>query len=156
MSECMLQGRNDRSKNNPFTATIVVDTSEIVRKITTSRRHRTSPPPRTARIGPADEVLERGLKLRSGFGREPRERRAGLATAGWASAVPSDQHGERQMTTTRLTLGTAHLIRTGTTFELRYMNVGSFLIGEQTFGNVNSALRFCRERGLRVIETVGF
>lgn len=39
---------------------------------------------------------------------------------------------------------------------LNWMNSGSFIVGEQYFGNtragVTAAFRFCRERGLRVIE----
>jgi hypothetical protein len=59
---------------------------------------------------------------------------------------------------TKLTLGTAQIIQSAKgSISLRYMNHGSFLIGEQTFGkDINSALRFCRERGLRVIATTGF
>jgi hypothetical protein len=53
-----------------------------------------------------------------------------------------------------LTLGTAKITRRGNLFILNWMNQGSFLIGEQMFGNINPALRFCRERGLLVIETV--
>jgi hypothetical protein len=54
--------------------------------------------------------------------------------------------------TKQLTLGTAAVTKTQTGFEVRWMNIGSFLVGEQTFGNLNHALRFVRERGLRVIE----
>jgi len=57
------------------------------------------------------------------------------------------------MTNTTLTLGTAKITRRDGLFILNWMNQGSFLIGEQMFGNINPALRFCRERGLRVIET---
>lgn len=59
------------------------------------------------------------------------------------------------MTQTDLTLGTAKITRTDAGFELRFMNIGSFLIGEQFFGNFQAALRFCRERRLSV-ETFGF
>jgi len=52
-----------------------------------------------------------------------------------------------------LTLGTAKITRRDGLFILNWMNQGSFLIGEQMFGNINPALRFCRERGLRVIAT---
>jgi hypothetical protein len=52
-----------------------------------------------------------------------------------------------------LQLGTAKIAQTANgLIVLTYMNHGSFLVGEQTFGNINPALRFCRERGLRVIE----
>jgi hypothetical protein len=56
-----------------------------------------------------------------------------------------------------LTLGTAKITRTAAgQITLTYMNHGSFLLGEQLFGDHgkgwNAALRFCRERGLRVVE----
>jgi hypothetical protein len=56
-----------------------------------------------------------------------------------------------------LTLGTAKIARSKSgQITLTWMNHGSFLVGEQTFGDHsngwNAALRFCRERGLRVIE----
>lgn len=54
-----------------------------------------------------------------------------------------------------LTLGTAKITRTKSgMFTLNWMNHGSFLVGEQTFSNINLALTFCRKRDLRVIETV--
>ena len=53
-----------------------------------------------------------------------------------------------------LTLGTAKITERGPQIELEYMNIGSFLIGRQIFGNHrlgwNAALRFCRERGLQI------
>ncbi len=52
---------------------------------------------------------------------------------------------------TKLTLGTAQIINTAPGITVRYMNRGSFLVGEQTFGNRDAAIRFCRERGLRVL-----
>lgn len=52
----------------------------------------------------------------------------------------------------QLTLGTAAVTKSQMGFTVRWMNVGSFLVGEQTFGNINHALRFVRERGLRVVE----
>jgi hypothetical protein len=53
----------------------------------------------------------------------------------------------------KLTLGTARITETANgAFILNWMNHGSFLVGEQIFGNINPALRFCRERDLRVIE----
>lgn len=59
------------------------------------------------------------------------------------------------MTATRLTLGTAQIIASSGTVTVRYMNTGSFLVGEQMFGDSragwNAALRFCRENGLRVL-----
>ena len=53
-----------------------------------------------------------------------------------------------------MTLGTAQITSRPGQVTVRYMNSGSFLVGEQTFGDSregwNAALRFCRERGLRV------
>lgn len=56
-----------------------------------------------------------------------------------------------------MTLGTAKIIRNEAgQIVLSYMGHGSFLVGQQTFGDHgkgwNAALRFCRERGLRVVE----
>lgn len=55
-----------------------------------------------------------------------------------------------------LTLGTAHISPRDNLLVLRFMNTGSFLVGEQLFSNSrlgwNAALRFCRERNLRVLE----
>jgi hypothetical protein len=53
--------------------------------------------------------------------------------------------------------GTAKITRTADgLIILRWMSLGSDLIGEQLFGDHNkgwnAALRFCRERALRVIE----
>jgi hypothetical protein len=57
---------------------------------------------------------------------------------------------------TKLTLNTATITSHGDTILVRFMNAGSFLVGEQTFGNsregANAALRFVRERGFRVVE----
>ena len=54
-----------------------------------------------------------------------------------------------------LTLGTAKITSRNGLVILNYMNTGSFLVGEQTFGDSregwNAALRFCRENGLRVL-----
>lgn len=55
--------------------------------------------------------------------------------------------------TKQLTLGTAKITRRDDYFVLNWMNQGSFIVGEQMFGNINPALTFCRERGLIVIET---
>ena len=59
------------------------------------------------------------------------------------------------MTKQALTLGTAQITEANGLVTLLYMGHGSFLVGEQTYGNSrqgwNAALRFCRERGLRVI-----
>ena len=56
---------------------------------------------------------------------------------------------------TALTLGTAKITSRNGLVILNYMNTGSFLVGEQTFGDSregwNAALRFCRENGLRVL-----
>jgi hypothetical protein len=59
--------------------------------------------------------------------------------------------------TKTLTLGTATLTQTSDgLFVARWMDHGSFLVGQQMFGNINSALRFIRERGLPVVATHGF
>lgn len=59
------------------------------------------------------------------------------------------------MGTDMLTLGTAKIEARKGLVILRYMNSGSFLVGEQTFGDCregwNAALRFCRVNGLRVL-----
>lgn len=60
-----------------------------------------------------------------------------------------------QAMSTKLTLGTAQITEANGLVTVRYMNTGSFLVGEQAFGNShagwNAALRFIRERGLRVV-----
>lgn len=54
--------------------------------------------------------------------------------------------------TKQLTLGTAQMtIRSNGTVFLRYMNVGSFLVGERLCLNEQEAREFCRERRIRVI-----
>jgi hypothetical protein len=59
--------------------------------------------------------------------------------------------------TKQLTLGTAQITQNDAegTITVRFMNMGSFLVGEQMFGNsrqgATAALRFIRERGFRVI-----
>ena len=57
---------------------------------------------------------------------------------------------------TSLTLGTAKIANRDGMIVVNWMNAGSFIVGEQLFENhragANAALRFCRERGLRVIE----
>ena len=54
-----------------------------------------------------------------------------------------------------LTLGTAKITHRDGLVIVQYMNQGSFLKGEQMFGDCNkgwnAAFRFCRERALRVI-----
>lgn len=59
---------------------------------------------------------------------------------------------EREM----LTLGTAKIETKNGLLVLSYMSQGSFLIGEQIFGDGNkgwsAALRFCRINGLRVLD----
>jgi len=50
-----------------------------------------------------------------------------------------------------LKLGTAKITRREGLFIVNWMGTGSFLVGEQMFGNINGALRFCRERGLPVL-----
>lgn len=69
------------------------------------------------------------------------------------SSIPS----KREMNMTKqLTLGTASILSQGDLIVVRWMGLGSFLVGEQLFGNgragANAALRFIRERGLRVVE----
>lgn len=53
---------------------------------------------------------------------------------------------------TQLTLGTAQIepVLNGG-FLLRYMNSGSFLVGERFYGREEDAREFCRERKLRVV-----
>lgn len=53
--------------------------------------------------------------------------------------------------TKNLTIGTAQLTITGTGVFLRYMNTGSFLVGERDFATETEAREFCRARGVRVI-----
>lgn len=64
------------------------------------------------------------------------------------------QIGEVAMTK-QLTLGTAQIITRDGLIVVRFMNLGSFLVGEQLFGDcregARAALRFVRERGFRVI-----
>jgi len=53
----------------------------------------------------------------------------------------------------KLTLGTAHITPRGTEcWKVTYMNVGSFLVGEQYFSSRFDAEQFCRERRIRVLE----
>jgi hypothetical protein len=55
-----------------------------------------------------------------------------------------------------MTLGTANITKSAIgIFVVDFVRHGSFCQGEQFFGNINQALRFCRERGLRVIEVAG-
>jgi len=51
-----------------------------------------------------------------------------------------------------LTLGTARIEQQPTYWLLTYMNIGSFLVCERPFAWKGEAIRFCRERGLEVIE----
>lgn len=54
--------------------------------------------------------------------------------------------------TKQLTLGTAQFtIRQNGTVFVRYMNVGSFLVGERVCLDVAEAREFCRSRGIRVL-----
>ena len=48
-------------------------------------------------------------------------------------------------------LGTAKITNRDGLWIVNWTNLGSFLVGEQMFGNINGALRFCRERALPVI-----
>lgn len=50
-----------------------------------------------------------------------------------------------------LKLGTAKISNRNGLWVVNYMNHGSFLVGEQMYGNIKAALRFCRERDLRVL-----
>ena len=49
-----------------------------------------------------------------------------------------------------MNLGTAKITDQGLCFFVEYLNIGSFLRGEQTFQTEASAREFCRERGLQV------
>lgn len=53
--------------------------------------------------------------------------------------------------TKTLTIGTAQITVTGSGVLLRYMNIGSFLLGEQSFATEAQAIEFCRIRSLRVL-----
>jgi hypothetical protein len=57
--------------------------------------------------------------------------------------------------TKQLTLGTAQIINRDNLIVVRFMNTGSFLVGEQLFGDcregARAALRFARDRGFKVI-----
>jgi hypothetical protein len=55
-------------------------------------------------------------------------------------------------TMNKLTLGTGQItkIKDGC-FLLRYMNHGSFIVGERTYNDPKWAIEFCRERGIRVV-----
>jgi hypothetical protein len=68
----------------------------------------------------------------------------------------SSIHQQREPHMTSLTLGTAKITTRDGLIVVNWMNSGSFLVGEQLFGNhrtgATAAFRFCRERGLRVIE----
>jgi hypothetical protein len=55
---------------------------------------------------------------------------------------------------TTLTLGTAKILRQHDCFTVTYMNIGSFLVGTQVFGDEASARHFCASRSLRVISFV--
>lgn len=60
--------------------------------------------------------------------------------------------------TKQLTLGTAQITKNEAagTITVRYMTMGSFIVGRQVFGScregANAALKFCRMNALRVIE----
>jgi hypothetical protein len=54
-----------------------------------------------------------------------------------------------------MALGTASITKTGNLFTVDFVRHGSFCQGEQFFGSINQALRFCRERGLLVNSVVG-
>lgn len=53
--------------------------------------------------------------------------------------------------TKNLTIGTAQITITGNGIFLRYMNTGSFLVGERDFSTETEAREFCRVRSLRVV-----
>lgn len=50
-----------------------------------------------------------------------------------------------------MTLGQAKIENRNGLWIVNFMNIGSFVVGEQMFGNINAALRFCRLRALRVV-----
>lgn len=51
-----------------------------------------------------------------------------------------------------LTLGTGKILKIKDgCYLLRYMNHGSFLVGERLYNDPKFAVEFCRERGLRVL-----
>jgi len=53
---------------------------------------------------------------------------------------------------TNLTLGTAQITtHSNGAVSLRYMNTGSFLVGERTCISEQEAREFCRARGIRVL-----
>lgn len=72
--------------------------------------------------------------------------------------APHRNTNEGKMKMTKgLTLGTASLTRTADgMYVANWMDTGSFLKGEQMFGNINGALRFLRLKGLPIIATIGF
>lgn len=57
------------------------------------------------------------------------------------------------MTQTHIHLkpGQAQIRQIGAAFLLTYVNEGSWLIGERTYGAEHFAREFCAERGLRVL-----
>ncbi len=56
---------------------------------------------------------------------------------------------------TNLTLGTAKITTRDDLIVVNFMGHGNFTVGEQLFGNhrlgANAAMKFCRDRGLRVL-----
>jgi len=53
-------------------------------------------------------------------------------------------------------LGTANITKSAIgIFVVDFVRQGSFCKGEQFFGNINQALRFCRERGLLINSVKG-
>lgn len=63
----------------------------------------------------------------------------------------SSNHQQQEIAMTKLTLGTAQILKVNGQFILKYMNHGSFLVGERDYATEAAAREFCRERGLRVI-----
>lgn len=56
------------------------------------------------------------------------------------------------MTSSALTLGTGEIIKIKDRhFRLRYMNYGSFIIGERDYNDPKWAVEFCQERGIKVL-----
>jgi hypothetical protein len=49
-----------------------------------------------------------------------------------------------------LKLDTAKITNRNGLWIVNWMGTGSFLVGEQVFGTINGALRFCRQRGILV------
>lgn len=51
----------------------------------------------------------------------------------------------------KLTLGTAIIEGKGEVWQLTYMNIGSFLVGERFYRYYADAEEFCKEHNMRII-----